>query len=623
MHSSNIRLLAVVVSAFYFAPAVSGQTDSSPLQEIVVTSSLVPIPLRQIGTSVSVITEDEINAHGNISLVDILRQQPAIGSSNNGGAGKTTALRIRGEEGFRTLTVFDGIRLLDPSGTQMGSAIEHILSDGIARMEILRGPQGLAYGADAGGVVNISTRPLEDSMSANMDAQMGEFGTEQFAGNISGKSDTLGYFFSATNYETDGYNTRKSDTLLADNDGYENTTLHGRIEFQLNDNWRIDLVHRDVDGDSEFDGCFSGTTVDDCSSRFELSANRGSVEYNSVNFNHSFAVSNTETDRKNFALGVSSFTANGELERMEYVGSATNLPGFDLVWGIDHEEASNNGVSRDNEGYFIEYLSEFSDNFFLTAGLRHDENDDFGTNTSHRISAAYLVDWSNNAVLKFKGALGTGFRAPSPFEIAYNSGSFAFPPASLISLSQEESDGWELGLEYVLGNRVHLEAVYFDQEIKDVIFFDLSGFSGYLQDTGMSTSKGVEVTADIQLSDNLHLVSNYTFNETERPNGLQRLRRPEKLLNLGLKYSSMDGRLNINSYYRMSRDSIDEISGSNIISLDDFNVFDLSVNYNMSDSVSLYARLENAFDEDYEEITGFYSPERAFYIGVRLHLFAH
>ena len=494
MHSSNISLLAVAVSAFYFAPAVSGQTDSSPLQEIVVTSSLVPIPLRQIGTSVSVITEDEINAHGNISLVDILRQQPAIGSSNNGGAGKTTALRIRGEEGFRTLTVFDGIRLLDPSGTQMGSAIEHILSDGIARMEILRGPQGLAYGADAGGVVNISTRPLEDSMSANMDAQMGEFGTEQFAGNISGKSDTLGYFFSATNYETDGYNTRKSDTLLADDDGYENTTLHGRIEFQLNDNWRIDFVHRDVDGDSEFDGCFSGTTVHDCSSKFELSASRGSAEYNSVNFNHSFAVSNTETDRKNFALGVSSFTANGELERMEYVGSATNLPGFDLVWGIDHEEASNNGVSRDNEGYFIEYLSEFSDNFFLTAGLRHDENDDFGTNTSHRISAAYLVDWSNNAVLKFKGALGTGFRAPSPFEIAYNSGSFAFPPASLISLSQEESDGWELGLEYVLGNRVHLEAVYFDQEIKDAIFFDLAGFSGYLQDTGASTSEAVSYT---------------------------------------------------------------------------------------------------------------------------------
>ena len=161
-----------------------------------------------------------------------------------------------------------------------------------------------------------------------------------------------------------------------------------------------------------------------------------------------------------------------------------------------------------------------------------------------------------------------------------------------------------------------------DREIKDAIFFDLAGFSGYLQDTGTSTSEGIELTADIQLFDNLRLVSNYTFNDTERPNGLQRLRRPEKLLNLGLNYSGMDGRLNINGYYRMSRDSIDEIFGSDIIDLDDFNVFDLSANYNVSDSISLYARLENAFDEDYEEITGFNSPERAFYIGVRLDFFA-
>ena len=119
MHSSIIRLLALAISAVSLSIGVSAQTDSNPLQEIIVTSSLVPIPLRQIGTSVTVITQDEINAHGNISLVDVLRQQPAIGSSNNGGAGKTTALRIRGEEGFRTLTVFDGIRLLAVSYTHL------------------------------------------------------------------------------------------------------------------------------------------------------------------------------------------------------------------------------------------------------------------------------------------------------------------------------------------------------------------------------------------------------------------------------------------------------------------------------------------------------------------------
>ena len=70
---------------------VFSQEPSNPLGEIIVTSSLIPIPMRQIGTSVSVITETEIEAHGNLSLVDILRPMPAIATSNNGGSGKATS----------------------------------------------------------------------------------------------------------------------------------------------------------------------------------------------------------------------------------------------------------------------------------------------------------------------------------------------------------------------------------------------------------------------------------------------------------------------------------------------------------------------------------------------------
>jgi vitamin B12 transporter len=81
------------------------QAQDTPafFEEIVVTPNLVPITLRRIGNSVSVISEAEIEAYGNLSLVEVLRQLPSIASSNNGGSGKTTTLRIRGEEGFRTL----------------------------------------------------------------------------------------------------------------------------------------------------------------------------------------------------------------------------------------------------------------------------------------------------------------------------------------------------------------------------------------------------------------------------------------------------------------------------------------------------------------------------------------
>jgi vitamin B12 transporter len=174
----------------------------------------------------------------------------------------------------------------------------------------------------------------------------------------------------------------------------------------------------------------------------------------------------------------------------------------------------------------------------------------------------------------------------------------------------------------VLGNRIHLEAIYFDQEVEDAIFFDLAGFSGYLQDVGTSTSKGVEITADLQLSDSLRLTSNYTYNDTKRPNGLQRRRRPEGLMNIGLAYTALDDRLKINGFYRVSRDATDEIFGSPV-DLDDFEVLDISARYRITDNFSIYARLENAFGEDYEEITGFNSPERAAYLGFKLNFSAN
>ena len=464
-----------------------------------------PHPPRQVCTSVSVLNETDINAYGNASVSEVLRQMPGMATSNAGGAGKATSLRIRGEEGFRTLIIFDGMRLSDPASTQVGAQLEHLMSDGISRIEVLRGPQGLAYGADAGGVVNISSHPSGSGFFINLDTQAGDLGTKRFSGNIGGGNEKVDYFLSLSDFDTDGYNTRQSDTVLHDDDGYRNTTSHGRIGFALTDNLRMNLVHREVDGDSQFDNCFSSTTIHDCVSEYEFEGNRIALDYDSENYGHTLSYSDTKIDRENFALGVSSFTAKGELKRWEYLGNMKNLPGFELVFGIDHEEAILNGNARDNDGFYLEYLSGFSDNFFITGGLRYDDNEDFGTNTSHRVGTAYLIDLDNSATLKFKGSVGTGFRAPSPFEIAYNAGASAFPPASLVTLDHEESKGYELGVEYVLGHRLHLEAVYFDQEVKDAIFFDLANYSGYLQDTGTSTSTGIELTANFQINKNLQL----------------------------------------------------------------------------------------------------------------------
>ncbi len=604
------RLSALCLAVAMALTAQHAQSQNEEMtEEIVVTSSRIPLPLRQIGTSITVLDEFDLQAHGNLSLVDVLRQAPAIGSNSNGGMGKTTTLRVRGEEGFRTLTLLDGMRIQDPSAPQIATSFEHLLSSGISRIEILRGPQGLAYGADAGGVINISTRNPDTGFYANADAQAGEFGTRQLGINLGGGNAQVDYFLSATDFESDGFNTRTSDTVLMDDDGYDNTTLHGRIGFALTEQLRIDLTHRDTDASNEHDGCFAGTTVHDCVNTNDLGASRVAISYDSAAMSHSLSYNKTDTERTIYALGQPSFTTAGELERWEYSGSATALPGFDLVWGLDQEEALNEGSGRDNTGLYLEYLSDFSDQLFVTAGLRHDDNDDFGNHTSYRLSAAYLLALGNGGTLKFKSALGTGFRAPSPYEIAYNTGPFAYPPASAVALQEEESEGWEIGVEYFHGD-LRLEAIYFDQQVENAIEFDLASFSGYLQDIGTSASRGVELIAEAPLSNSLKIQGNYSFNDTERPDGSQRLRRPENLLNAGILYSSTDNRLNINGFYRAQADAID--AGG---AIEDFNVVDLTVSYQLTESLRLHGRVENLFAEDYQEVLGFNTAGRAAYVG--------
>ncbi|MEP1593621.1 MAG: TonB-dependent receptor plug domain-containing protein, partial [Halieaceae bacterium] len=70
--------------------AAAQQPTSTALEELVITSSRVPMPMRQIGTSVSVIERAEIEQRGYSSLYEILRSQPAVAASNAGGQGSAT-----------------------------------------------------------------------------------------------------------------------------------------------------------------------------------------------------------------------------------------------------------------------------------------------------------------------------------------------------------------------------------------------------------------------------------------------------------------------------------------------------------------------------------------------------
>ena len=307
----------------------------------------------------------------------------------------------------------------------------------------------------------------------------------------------------------------------------------------------------------------------------------------------------------------------GVLEKAEYLANMTINSENQISLGSDfrHEEqrASDDENQRDQLGIFGEWQGGFNDKLYLTAGLRYDDNQDFGEHLSGRISGAYLSEYEH-VTLKYRSSAGTGFRAPSLSEIAFNNGPFASGEAAMTELREESSEGVEVGIEAYFNNDAHAELVVFYQEILDQIFFDLETFSGYLQGEGKSRSHGVEVSGGVPLGGGLELGLGLLYNETQTDEGLQRLRRPRLSGNLSLSGHWLEDRLKAFINYRTARNRLDVGREP----LEDYGVFNASLQYDWSDHINTFIRIENAADRDYQEVNFFNTAERAIYAGCKI-----
>ena len=80
-------------------------------------------------------------------------------------------------------------------------------------------------------------------------------------------------------------------------------------------------------------------------------------------------------------------------------------------------------------------------------------------------------------------------------------------------------------------------------------------------------------------------------------------------------YQAMGQKLELIANYRLARDAID-VGGAR---LDDYDVVDLSASYSINARFEVYGRIENATNEDYQEVAGYNTAGRSIYGGVRLH----
>ena len=612
-HFSTKTFITSIVAASLSAVSISAASDEDNeqlLEQTLVVASRNEISQKELSSSVSILNAEQLENLGYPDLSSALATLPSVYIANNGGIGKTTSVSVRGEAGFRTLVLLDGMDIADPSAPQTSAQMEHLLSSGISRVEVLRGPHGLSYGADAGGVILVNTGgEVNDGFKGSLNAEGGSYGTSSYGANLAYGNETVDFYMLGTSFNTDGFNASTADTVLADDDGYENTSAHIRLGVNLNESLRAEAVLRDVDGSTEYDGCYSTVPTDDCESDYAQTSYRFSLLHKGERFSNAIAYSTTDIDRDYFSDGVFSFGLKGSISKTEYLGTATLSDEHKLVYGLDEktEEQPGTGLNRDQLGMHLEYQGSWQDKFFLNFGARRDDNDDFGKHNSLRLGAAWLFASNSKGDFKLKASHGTGFRAPSMGELSNNTD---WGDADTPALKEETSRGADIGLEFFAHDGLHLALIYFQQEVTDEIFY---AFPNYLQENGTSESSGVEIVADIPLNEHWAYYFNYSYTDSENSDGTVRSRQPKNKANLGLRANLFEERLSLGVHIRTAKDTYDSFSDTQ---MDDYSVVDANLRYTIIESVKVFLRLENLLDKEYESVPGFNSAEASGYAGL-------
>lgn len=615
--ASGFAAFGFVAASFAAGTFVANSAVASieELEETIVVASRVPTPMYALGVSTSTLDRDDIATLGYATLSDLLDIQAGVTVSEAGGYGKTGTIRIRGEEGFRTRIQLDGIDIADPSSPQISPRIEHLLSEGIQRIEVLRGPQGLMYGADAGGVVAITTRQPTEAFSADLSAEMGSNTFQRLGATLTGGSEYVYGSISAATVDTNNFNAREIDNIAPDDDGYQNKSLHATLTAVLSEQWRAGGSAHGVDGANDYDGCFDPdtfATVNNCTDDYAQLAWRSYINWFNDKTDVIASYEQNAIERQYFTEAVKTFETDGGHEELSVIANLQLPSDQRLTMGSDFLVQSlndgNETRSRNNRAFFAEYARNFlSGN--IQVGYRTDDNDDFGRHNSWRVSTFQPLSLTT-IPLALTAALGTGFRAPSLYEIAYNKGPFAYAPASEQRLLAETSKGWEVGLRVGTPEQ-QITATWFSQDISNEIYFDLSGYSGYLQRPGDNRSEGLEIEGIATLNPQLSVKGNVTFNRTEDALSNQRPYRPELTAAVSLIWQN--AWLTASLIGRHTQNVVDTEGEP----MADYTLLDCSFAANLSDSLQITARIENLTNDTYQQIQGYFSAQRAWYLGLR------
>jgi vitamin B12 transporter len=602
-------LMSVVV------PAYAEETDAEAvkLDTIIVEGSRLNQTEAEIGTSVSVITSEEIEKLGFDFALDAVAAAPGVTINQNGSFGGTASVRIRGASSGQTLVLIDGVPVGDPSTTDGSFNFAYLDTENIDRIEVLKGPQSVLWGSDAiGGVVSISTKQPDAGLGGSAFGEYGSYNTFRGGASVGNSNDMGDFRVAATGITSDGISKADEANGNTEDDGYDSRTVSARGGLNLPNSIRLDGTLLWNDSEIDYDSYVGGAqgSVGDGDERTETETLSGNVSLKvpllDGRFENLLMVGYSDISRENFTNGTQSYDADGDRTLYRYQGTFTIDDRNKIAFGAEREETTANDQDASIDGLFGLYEFKPVEKLTLTGGLRVDDHDKFGSETTGRIAAAYAA--SEQVIVR--ASWGQGFKAPSIFQSTYIC-TFCGLTEPNADLKPETSEAFDIGVDWTSADgRAQAGITYFDQETENMI--DFSYTAGY-DNIALVDSKGVELFGSYQFTNWLGVSANYAYIDAEDGNGNELSRLPEHSGDVTVSLDP-EGPFSGNILVRHNGDE----ANTDGTTLDGWTRVDLTGSYELTDRIELYGRIENLFDEHYQQILGYGTPGLSGTVGLRL-----
>jgi vitamin B12 transporter len=648
--STFLRLIPLSLGLSLFT-SVSEAQDTSVVQldTVLVSASKAPPGAAPVAQAVTVITGSELRAAGITRVSEALRYVPGAAVTGSGAVGAVTALFLRGGESRYTKVLLDGVAVNAVGGY---FDFSHLTTDNVDRIEIVRGPGSVVYGADAmTGVVHIFTRKGDGKTSMEAEVRGGSYRTLDASLSALGGTNRLNYSLGSARYSTDG--------ILPFNNEYTNTTLSGSARFEPAAATRLDLSARLGSARYHYPTDFQGFVEDSNSFRDQRRFTIGLDASHRLSERVELRVlagSNRVGDLTDDVEAPSAFTGGDEdihtkyrvrthRESGEFRGSI-GLPGALLTTGVEYvretersvaSEGPVGGTQRESSAFsgtretrvgFAEVAGAASRLEYTVSG-RLDRPSDFGAFRTYRLGLA-----SRRGGFRFRAAAATAFNAPSFSQLLPTEFTVGSP-----DLDPERAQALEAGVDWsAADDRLRVGLTRFDQRFLDLIQFVGGGppqFLGSYANLAEARSRGWEV--DMRSAPFPGWIVAASFTELkavvsrldERYDGSLEagqplIRRPRRQAAAKLTYAGWNrGGMTVAARYVGARPDLDfREFPSPMVELPAYTVIDMSASVRLlgstgGDELSLTARMENLFDKRYEEVLYYESPGRTLLIGAR------